>query len=102
MYKKGKQNMEYLIFAIYMPVITQFIFSKPISSTNGSTRSHSFYKASAIINFIIGISGITIVNVFLRDKNIISPTLMWIIMGGFILIFLYGMYCVIKMLTTLN
>lgn len=102
MHKKGKQIMEYVIFVIYMITVAQFIFSKPMSSSNGPTRGRMFYKISSIINFIISVSGITIINLFIRDKDIISSTLMWISMGGFILLFLYSMYCVIKMLTVLD
>lgn len=49
---------------------------------------------------IVGMFGIHAVNMFLRDKNIIPQTFVWIALIGFAIIMMYGMYCIYKMLVS--
>ena len=88
--------MKYMIFMIYIIVVVQFINRKPISK-NGIHRGHTFYKISGIVNLLFGFLGMFTVNTFLRDKNIIPQTFVWIALTGFAITMIYGMYCIYKM-----
>jgi hypothetical protein len=76
-------------------VIGQFLMSKP-QKCSGSPKGRNFYKMSGCINIIFGLGGMIAVNSLLRDKNIISQMYVWIGLIGFILIILYGLFCILK------
>lgn len=92
--------MKYLVFVIYGMVIGQLIYSKPVIKSNGARRGRHFYKVSSIVNFIIGFTGINVVNMFLRDKGIIPQFFVWCALVGFALMVVYAFYCVYKMLVS--
>lgn len=94
--------MKYMVFVIYVIVITQFINSKPVCKTNSMPRGREFYKISGIFNMIGGMLGMTAVNMFLRDKNIIPQTYVWILLIGFFITMMYGVYCIYKMLVSIE
>lgn len=89
--------MEYLFFLLYVAVLGQFFVSKPKKNV-GYPKGRSFYKVSGIINLIFGFGGMIAVNLLLRDKDIISQIYVWIGLIGFILVGLYGMFCIVKMM----
>lgn len=90
--------MKYMVFVIYVIVIMQFVNSKPVCKANSIRRGKEFYKISGIINVIGGMLGMLVVNTFLRDKNIIPQTFVWIALIGFGITMMYGIYCIYKML----
>lgn len=92
--------MKYMVFVIYVIVIMQFINSKPVCKANSIRRGREFYKISGIINVTGGMFGMLAVNMFLRDKNIISQAFVWIALIGFAITMMYGMYCIYKMLVS--
>lgn len=91
--------MKYLVFIIYVINVMQFINSKPITK-NGKHRGYAFYKISGIINLLFGCFGMVAVNIFLRDKDIIPQAFVWIMLIGFAITMIYGMYCIYKMMVT--
>ena len=90
--------MKYMVFVIYVIVIMQFVNSKPVCKANSIRREKELYKISGIINVIGGMLGMLAVNTFLRDKNIIPQTFVWIALVGFGITMIYGIYCIYKML----
>jgi hypothetical protein len=93
--------MKYLFFFLYVWVIGQYLFAKPQKSY-GSPRGRNFYKISAFTNIILGFGGLIAVNTLLRDKNIIPQSFVWIGIIGFILILLYGLFCVVKWMCSIE
>lgn len=91
--------MSYLVFVIYVITVMQFIYSKPVAK-HGNHRGCGFYKVSGIINMVVGFFGMVSINLFLRDKNIIPQTFVWIALIGFALTMFYGVYCIYKMMVT--
>ena len=94
--------MKYMVFVIYVIVIMQFVNSKPVCKANSIQRGKEFYKISGIINVIGGMLGMLAVNTFLRDKNIIPQTFVWIALVGFGITMMYGIYCIYKMLVSIQ
>lgn len=98
--------MEYTVFLIYAYLIAQTIMNsfgtKRENKGNYICKGYQFYKIRGVINITIGCVGMIAVNLFLRDKNIISQTFVWAALIGFILIMFYGMYCIYKMITSTN
>ena len=94
--------MKYMVFVIYVIVIMQFVNSKPVCKANSIRRGKEFYKISGIINVIGGMLGMLAVNTFLRDKNIIPQTFVWIALVGFGITMIYGIYCIYKMLVSIQ
>lgn len=94
--------MKYMVFVIYVIVITQFINSKPVCKANSMQRGKEFYKISGIFNVTGGMFGMIAVNMFLRDKNIIPQTYVWIALIGFSIAMMYGLYCIYKMLVSIE
>lgn len=93
--------MKYMVFVIYIISIMQFINSKSVAK-NGICRRRDFYKISGVINMIVGWFGMVAVNVLLRDKNIIPQAFVWIALIGFGIVMVYGMYCIYKMMVTVE
>lgn len=93
--------MKYMVFVIYIISIMQFINSKSVAK-NRICRGRDFYKISGVINMIVGWFGMVAVNVLLRDKNIIPQTFVWIALIGFAITMVYGMYCIYKMMITVE
>lgn len=91
-----------MVFVIYVIVIAQFINSKPVCKTNGMRRGREFYKISGIINVLSGNLGMIAINIFLRDKNIIPQAFVWIALIGFMIVMMYGLYCIYKMLVSIE
>lgn len=94
--------MEYMVFIIYIITVVQFINSKPSVKKNGICRGYNFYKISGVINIIVGMFGMSAVNLLLRDKNIIPQAFVWIALIGFAITMIYGMYCIYKMMVTVE
>jgi len=94
--------MKYMAFVIYVIVIMQFINSKPVCKANSTQRGKKFYKISGIFNVTGGLLGMIAVNMFLRDKNIIPQTYVWIALIGFFITMMYGLYCIYKMLVSVE
>lgn len=94
--------MKYMVFIIYVIVIMQFVNSKPICKANSIRRGRQFYKISGIVNVIVGTFGMFAVNTFLRDKNIIPQTFVWFALIGFWITMMYGIYCIYKMLVSIE
>lgn len=92
--------MKYMVFIIYVMVIIQFINSKPVCKANSIQRGQRFYKISGIINVAGGMFGMLAVNMFLRDKNIIPQNFVWILLIGFMITMMYGIYCIYKMIVS--
>ena len=93
--------MKYMVFVIYIISIMQFINSKSVAK-NGICRGRDFYKISGVINMIVGWFGMVAGNVLLRDKNIIPQAFVWIALIGFGITMVYGMYCIYKMMITVE
>lgn len=94
--------MEYLVFVIYLIVVTQWIFEKDKSNTKDSTsiaNGHSYYRFKGTANLLFGLIGLVIFNFLLRDKGIIPTWLFWTGFVGFVLIIISGMIYIIKMFT---
>lgn len=94
--------MKYMVFMIYVITVVQFINSKPIAKENGTHKGHGFYKISGITNLMVGFLGMFAVNVLLRDKDIIPQVFVWIALIGFAITMLYGMYCIYKMMVSVE
>lgn len=94
--------MKYMVFVIYVIVIMQFVNSKPVCKANSIRKGHEFYKISGIVNVTSGTLGMIAVNMFLRDKNIIPQTFVWIALIGFVITMMYGLYCIYKMLVSIE
>lgn len=90
-----------MVFAIYIIMVVQFVSSKPIAK-NGMPRGRQFYKISGFINIIVGMFGMVAVNMLLRDKNIIPQVFVWIALIGFVITVIYGLYCIYKMMVTVE
>lgn len=90
-------NMEYLFYLLYVVVAAQLFISKPKKNI-GYTKGRSFYKVSGIVNVILGVAGMTAINLLLRDKGIIPQMYVWIGLIGFMFIEFYGLFCIIKMI----
>lgn len=96
--------MKYLFFLLYVIVVGEFLFSSPIKikKNSGNPRGRYFYKLSGIINVIFGSSGIIAINILLMNKNIIPQMYVWIGIIGFMLIEIYGMFCIVKMMLSVE
>lgn len=94
--------MKYMVFVIYVIVIMQFVNSKPVCKANSIRRGKEFYKISGIVNVASGMIGMLAVNTFLRDKNIIPQTFVWIALVGFGITMIYGIYCIYIMLVSIE
>lgn len=92
--------MKYMVFIIYIIVMWQWINSTYIAKRVGIQRGYNYYKTRGIINTIIGFAGMFMVNIFLRDKDIIPPFFVWSALIGFFLLVLYGMFCIYKMMVS--
>lgn len=90
-------KMEYLFYLLYVAVAAQLFNSKPKKNI-GYPKGRSFYKVSGIVNVILGVAGMTAINLLLRDKGIIPQMYVWIGLIGFMLIEFYGLFCIIKMI----
>ena len=89
--------MKYLVFLIYVWVLLEFIYSKPVPIKGSLPRGRKFYKINGIINLIFGFAGMILVNIFLRGKDIIPAFFVWAALIGFMLVIIYAMYCIYKM-----
>lgn len=93
--------MEILVFTIYMLVAGQFIFGKLGSKdqTNGNIpHGRSFYRGSALLNFVIGGFGLPVWQMFAENS---VPTWLFYCGGtGLALLMIYAMYCVYKAMTS--
>lgn len=98
--------MRYTAFLIYIIVMVQFINSKrktvKSDDTNGTRWGYYFYRRSGIINIVLGTSGMVAVNLLLRDNNSIPQAFVWIALVGFIFMMFYGMYCIYKMIVSIE
>lgn len=75
--------MKYMVFIIYLITATQFINCKPIVKNGIQHRGYNFYKFSGIIYIIVGMFGMSAVNIFMRDMNIIPQVYVWVALIGF-------------------
>ena len=95
--------MKYLVFVIYVYVVGQLLRSKPKSTNKGSVpKGRNFYKLNGVINSIFGFAGMIAINQFLRDKGIIPEMFVWIALVGFLMVALYGMYCMVMMMVSME
>lgn len=94
--------MEYLFFIIYVIVVTEWIFSKPSSQNSTMLRGYTYYKASGLLNLIVGFVGMFLIDNFLRDKNIIPVWSVWVGIIGCVLFVIMGMYHIYRAMTTLR
>lgn len=94
--------MYILVFIIYMLAILQFFAMsiKDDKTTGSNPPGRSFYRASAIINFVILGFGVPTWNFFVG--NLDPAWLYYVGVAGFGLIGIYAMTCVYKSITTCN
>ena len=96
--------MEYMVFLSYLIFIAQVIMNRPITKKENegsyTCKGYRFYKIRGIINVTVGLAGMIAVNLFLPDHNVISQTFVWVALIGFMLLMLYGTYCLYKMIVS--
>lgn len=97
--------MEYLVFVIYILVVGQFVCCKHVENKGYNEyvpKGRAFYALSGIINISVSSLGINIINFFLKDKDVIPECLVWIALVGFLLMCFYGIYCIVKIIMSLE
>lgn len=97
--------MQNLVFLIFFIVVIEWIWgNKKVVDKEYVivTRSHDYYKKSAILNMLLSKAGIISLNLFIRGKDIIPEWSVWVCFVGFIFMDILAIYHVYKMLATTN
>jgi len=100
--EKEIEYMEYLVFIIYLIVVSQWIFEKKEKNAKSSTYSphgRSHFRMKGLLNLEVGFVGLILFNLLLRDKGIIPVWSFWVGFVGFSLFVISGMVCMVKMFT---
>ncbi len=92
--------MEFLVFVIYGVVMAEWIYNTPFKKSGTVTKGREHYKSHGMLNMIVGMVGLLLFNIYLRDKDIIPLWSFWTGFIGFAIVMFTGMGYIIKMITT--
>lgn len=92
--------MEFLVFIIYGVVMAEWVYKMSSKKSGTVTKGREHYKTHGLLNIIVGMVGLLLFNILLRDKELIPLWAFWTGFIGFTIVIRTGMFYIIKMIAT--